>query len=262
MYSFRNSLLFFMSVVFWLSPVQARIWKELEGVYFLTNEANDGDSFHAKRNTTEYLFRLYYVDTPESNIRYPDRVKEQADYFGLSMDEAVEGAKKASEFTEKLLSDKVFSVFTRYDDARGASKMKRYYAMVRVDGRWLSELLVENGFARVYGVRSELPDGTDTDKYWSRLHKLEKEAQAENRGLWGMASGKVDVASITPGQKVTLPRSTVIFASAPPHQAVGQLPAQGEVTLGESTRPGFRDVDFVSPGGHSFSGELQEAALK
>jgi endonuclease YncB( thermonuclease family) len=258
----RFSFVFSLLGLFCIASAEARVWKELDEVRFLENDANDGDSFHAKRNTTEYLFRLYYVDTPESDTRYPARVKEQADYFGLSSEEAVEGAKKAKVFLKKLLSDKTFTVYTRYDDARGASKLKRYYAMVKIDGRWLSELLVENGFARVHGVGSELPDGTDANKYWSRLRKLEKEAQDAHRGLWGKASGKFDIASLTPGQKVKLPRPTVIFNSTPPHQAVGNLPAQWDVTLGESRRPGFRDVKFISPGGNSFSGELQETALK
>jgi len=258
----RFSLLLIVPVFLCICSAQARVWTELDGVILEQNASNDGDSFHAKRNSTKYLFRLYFVDTPESETRYPDRVKEQGDYFGLSSEESVKGAKKATEFTKKLLSEKPFTVYTRYDDARGSSKMKRLYAMVNVGGRWLSELLVENGFARVYGIRSELPDGTSTTKYWSHLHKLEKEAKAANRGLWGKASGKFDIANLTPGQKVKLPRPTVIFNSTPPHQAVGNLPAQWDVTLGESRRPGFRDVQFISPGGNSFSGELQETALK
>lgn len=243
-------------------PLHARVWTELDNVSFEKNEANDGDSFHARRNSSEYLFRLYYVDTPETDLRYPDRVKEQAEYFGVTPEQAVEGAKEAAAYVAKLLKDKNLTVYTRYADARGASSIKRYFAMVKIGERWLSELLIEQGYARVYGVGTELPDGTDEKTYWSRLHKLEKEAKENNRGLWGTASGKPDLASLKPGQKIKLPRRTMIFQSASPHQAVGNLPADWEVTLGPATRPGFRQVQFTSPGGAEFTGDLQENALQ
>ncbi len=242
--------------------VQAREWTELDGVAYEENDANDGDSFHAKRNSSKYLLRLYFVDTPETDQRYPDRVQTQAEYFGVTPEQAVEGAKEAAEYVRKLLKDKPLTVHTRYANARGASAMKRYYSMVEVDGRWLSELLVEQGYARVYGMGSELPDGTSQEKYWSRLRKLEKEAKEKNRGLWGVASGELDVTQLKPGQEVTLPRATMIFRSEPPHQVVGQLPAEWAVTLGPVSRPGFRQVTFTSPGGSVFTGDLQESALK
>lgn len=261
----KPSVLFltaFLGLLWMIPTAHARVWTELDGVSYEENDANDGDSFHAKRNTSNYLFRLYYVDTPESDLRYPDRVKEQADYFGVTVKQAVKGAKEAAAFIEKLLSPHSFTVFTRYANARGASAMKRYYAMVQVDGRWLSELLVEKGYARVYGVGTELPDGTEEKTYWSRLKKLEKEAKEANRGLWGKASGKVNVEAIVPGQKVKLPNETIIFHKNPPHQFVGKLPAQWEVVLGKSLRPGFRLVTFTSPGGAEYTGELQESSLK
>ena len=242
--------------------VQARDWTELDGVTFKENEANDGDSFHAKRNATEYLFRLYFVDTPETDIRYPERVQAQADYFGVTSEQVVKGAKEATTYVQKLLKDKPLTVYTRYADARGASALKRYYSMVKVEDRWLSEILIEQGYARVYGIGSELPDGTSEKNYWARLRKLEKEAKENNRGLWGIASGMIDVTQLKPGQKVKLPRATTIFRSAPPHAAVGQLPADWEVTLGPLSRLGFRQVTFTSSGGAEFTGELQESALK
>lgn len=251
-----------LSVLLSASCIQARIWTELDQVSYRENDANDGDSFHAKRNSSTYIFRLYYVDAPESDLRFPDRVQKQADYFGVTPEQAVEGAKKAAAFIEKLLSPKPFTVFTRYDTARGASSKKRYYAMVQVGERWLSELLVENGYARVFGVGSDVPDGTEEKKYWSKLQKLEAEAKAAHRGLWGKASGKIDVEAIVPGQKIKLPKQTIIFHKNPPHHAVGMLPAQWSVVLGESLRPGFRKVTFTSPGGAEYTGEIQEASLK
>lgn len=239
------------------SMLSARDWTTLDGVAFEENQANDGDSFHAKRNRSTYLFRLYFVDTPETDLRYPDRVKEQADYFGVSTERAVEGAKEAVAFTAKLLQAEKFTVYTRYADARGASDMKRYYAMVKVGERWLSECLVEAGYARVFGQDTDLPDGTEAKKYWSRLRKLEKEAKEAKRGLWG--GGEVVAGE---GQALKLPRITTIYQKEPPHGAVGNLPAGWEVQAGPPGNPGFREVTFISPGGSEFRGWVLESALK
>jgi endonuclease YncB( thermonuclease family) len=238
-------------------PGHADAWRVLDGTGYLENQANDGDSFHAKRNTREYLLRLYYVDCPETDSRYPDRVKEQADYFGLTPEQAVKGGKLAAEAVEKKLKGRTLEVHTRYEDARGASNMKRYFAMVRLDDQWLSEWLVENGWARVHGVSRELPDGTSERLYWSRLRKLEREAREAKRGLWGLAAGTLPVQGEGGFTTVKLDRQTPVFSSEPPHRMVGQLPEGWEVELGPQTRTGFREVRFTSPGGHDFTGEIQ-----
>lgn len=31
----------------------------------------------------ERIFRLYFVDAPESALTYPERLQEQAEYFGI-----------------------------------------------------------------------------------------------------------------------------------------------------------------------------------
>ncbi len=175
----------------WVTVVApAEAWRKLEGVRFEDNAANDADSFHAKRKRTEYLFRLYFVDAPETDRRYPGRVKEQAEYFGVTEEEAVQGGRRAAEFVAGLLAGKELEVYTQYADARGASGMKRYFAMVRVEGRWLSELLVEKGYARLHGVGVDVPEGHSARRFWSRLRTLENEAKREKRGLWGVAAGR------------------------------------------------------------------------
>ena len=48
---------------------------------------NDGDSFHVVLpDQKEVVFRLYFVDTPEEERVYADRIAEQAAYFGISAD--------------------------------------------------------------------------------------------------------------------------------------------------------------------------------
>ena len=181
-------LILHLSLLFLLPVASARGWTELDNVIYEKEKYSDGDSFRAKRNRSTYIFRLYFVDTPETDARFPNRIKKQADYFGIEVDQAMEGGEDAAKWLHDLLqSQERLTVYTRYDDARGASDRKRYYAMIKIGDRWLSELLVENGFARVFGMDSELPDGTSARNYWSRLRKLEKKAKAEQRGLWGRA---------------------------------------------------------------------------
>lgn len=239
--------------------LSARGWTELEGVVYEVEKYSDGDSFRAKRNRSDYVFRLYYVDAPESDERFPDRNQEQADYFGVTVEQALKGGGLAAEFLHDLLEkEKTFTVYTRYADARGGSDQKRYYAMVKIGDRWLSELLVENGFVRLHGVESELPDGTSSRIYWSRLRKLEREAREAHRGIWGLASGRGPQAA---PQAVTLTAPTPVFQARPPHRLAGTLPAGWEVTVGAPTRPGFRAVSFTSPAGNEFTGEIQESQL-
>jgi endonuclease YncB( thermonuclease family) len=249
-----RSLLFLVVSLLLLPVASARGWTELDGVIYEEEKYSDGDSFRARRNRSRYIFRLYFVDTPETDIRFPDRVQEQADYLGVEFEQAVEGGEEAANWLHDLLAEQEsLTVYTRYADARGASDRKRYYAMVKIGDRWLSELLVENGYARVFGVDSELPDGTSARIYWSRLRKLEKEAKAAQRGMWATSAALANAP-----RTINLKRPTSVFHADPPHALVGQLPAGWEVTVGAETRPGFRKVSFTSPGGNEFQGEIQD----
>lgn len=66
----------------------------------------------------------------------------------------------------------------------GSSKKQRFFAMIEVDGKWLSSMLVENGLARIYGKRIQLPDGTDSRTYLDTLEKLKESAMKDKKGGW------------------------------------------------------------------------------
>ena len=120
-----------------------RDWTTFEDCTLIEDPANDGDSFHVRYKEREYVVRLYFVDCPETDSRYPDRVKEQGDYFGgLSEKETMRVGKKATEFTEKWLKGGSFTMHTRYEDAQGASSKKRYYVWIEKDDKILAEDLV------------------------------------------------------------------------------------------------------------------------
>ena len=60
--------------------------------------------------------------------RRPSR-SEQAAYFGISLDSAIEVGREASEFTRQTLA-KAFTIHTRWRRALGRSANWRYYAIV------------------------------------------------------------------------------------------------------------------------------------
>ena len=166
----------------------AQPFQRLDGCIYKPQRWNDGDSFHViLPDQKETVLRLYFVDTPEEERIYADRIAEQAAHFGISADRAVEIGREASEFTRQALS-KPFTIYTRWRRALGRSRLLRYYAMIiRADGRDLNELLVSNGLARIYGTRTPLPDGRTSREYLAHLAELEAEAKAARRGAWGKA---------------------------------------------------------------------------
>lgn len=145
----------------------------------------DGDSFHTATPAGERIFRLYFVDTPETDSSFPDRVKDQADYFGITPKRALEIGHEAKVFTEKMLHGG-FAVYTRGEDAEGRSEMQRFFALIKVGDRWLDVALVEAGLARVFGKQAVLPDGTTAKKHWSDLREAEERAKKAHAGAWGV----------------------------------------------------------------------------
>lgn len=62
----------------------AEPWKTLQNCRLVAHDSNDGDSFHVQHAGKEFIFRLDYVDAPETDADFPDRVAEQARYFALT----------------------------------------------------------------------------------------------------------------------------------------------------------------------------------
>ncbi len=161
----------------------------LDDCRLLPNRWNDGDSFHVSSGRQDYLFRLYFVDTPEAESSYGARIGEQAAYFKLSPAQTQALGKRAAEFAQNRLGGRTFTVFTRWRDALGRSKQQRFYSIVRVDGKDLGELLVGEGLARIYGTRVELPDGRNSRDYLGALQTLERTAKQQRKGAWGLGKG-------------------------------------------------------------------------
>lgn len=179
------ALLLFMACA-QAAALPAEPWRKIDGCQWKADRWNDGDSFHVVTGDTgrEIVARLYFVDTPEAETGYRDRLDEQAAYWGITREQATVIAHEAAAFTEKRLAAP-FTVWTRWRSALGRSALGRVYCIiVTADGRDLNELLVEHGLARLYGTRTALFDGRDSRTYLARLNDLEAAAKRGRVGAW------------------------------------------------------------------------------
>jgi len=160
----------------------AAAWSVLEGCRLVPHANNDGDSFHVRCGDDAFVVRLYFVDAPETNLLYPERVREQAEHFGATLDDTLKAGAKARTYVREALQGP-FTVVTRKASAPGRAKDPRFYGMVQVGGRGLDEMLVLQGLARAKGVVASVP-GEKARSHAERLQLLEDQAKARGRGLW------------------------------------------------------------------------------
>jgi endonuclease YncB( thermonuclease family) len=166
----------------------AKPFERLVGCRLEPDEWTDGDSFRVRLpNGRLETFRLYFVDTTESRSR-GERSDQQARYFGISRERAIELGEKAKSFTASMLA-KPFTIETRWRRVYGGN---RYYAIISTAaGEDLIELLIRNGLARIYGTRTPLPDGRSSPQYRRRLRQLEAEAKRQEVGGWSRSETRL-----------------------------------------------------------------------
>jgi len=173
-------------------------WIVLNNCRLIANPANDGDSFHASAGAKEYIFRLYMVDAPETDEMTPGRLVEQANYFGISVPQAIEVGRAATEFTREKLSEP-FIVFTHMSDAMGQSRLERFYAYVQTKDGDLGGQLVRNGLARIYGFKAAPPGLRNLRVEMEKLQQLENAAKQEKIGAWGVSIGRLNATPANSG---------------------------------------------------------------
>ena len=172
-------------------------WIVLKDCRLIPNPANDGDSFHVSVGPNEYLFRLYFVDAPETDEMTPKRLVEQAKYFAITVPQAIEVGRAAKEFTRNKLSEP-FTVFTHMSDAMGQSRLERFYAYVQTKEGDLGEQLVRNGLGRNYGFKAVPPGSSSSRIELGKLQQFENEARQEKIGAWGISMGRLEVRPASP----------------------------------------------------------------
>ncbi|MBU0676602.1 MAG: thermonuclease family protein [Verrucomicrobia bacterium] len=256
-----------------LSGEAAKRWYKKENCEYVPNPANDGDSFHVRYKRKRFLFRLYWVDTPESDKSLPERVAEQAAYWGISEDDTVRIGKKATKFTEKFLENG-FTVYTKHGDALGRSARERIYATVEVDGQDLAEALVEQGLARIYGFQELPPDGPTLFTMRNRLKDAEREAKAAGLGAWGCEKAAVAQGEATAGvipdaspdgplepRTLTTESSLVMYSLKESNRQVGILRAGAKVSVLKEESPGMIRVRFQTSSGKVYEAQCRRSDL-
>lgn len=164
-------------------------WERQDRCRLLSHRYGDGDSFYVQlKDGRERVFRLYFVDAPETDDSLVERIQDQADYWNIRQTDVLKLGHEASKLTSRVLKGKTFTVYTRWEDARGRGTHKRFFAWVVVDERYLSEILVEAGLARIYGKPADRPDRISSKSLRRRYQKLEKEARRKKRGAWGLGT--------------------------------------------------------------------------
>lgn len=206
------------------SATAASPWVRLEGCTLVENPYNDGDSFHVRHQGREYIFRLYFVDTPETDREFHQRLRDQTDYFGIDSATLIELGRESASAVRALLS-RPFTVVTRWQGAQGRSVTPRFYAFVETAEGDLGEILVRRGLARVYGVRVHLPDGRRAQDYRAHLLKLEDEARARRVGAWARSylGDSGTARPRTDGLEFPIPRPISIYSVELPRRKVGEL---------------------------------------
>lgn len=165
-------------------------WEKLEGCKLATNEYADGDSFHVVHNGKNRIFRLYFVDCPETDDRFPARLEDQAKALGIPVSEVMPLGEKAAEFSHNFLSQP-FTVLTKWEDARGASSSQRFYAIILVGNKNLGEELVRNGYARAFGMPADYPTAAGMPSYQRKLKGLQADAIRMRKGGYALSTGFV-----------------------------------------------------------------------
>jgi endonuclease YncB( thermonuclease family) len=182
--------LFLVTTLFGQSRAgEKKEWVKLADCRYVENPDNDGDSFHVRGGDKEFTARLYYVDAPETNLRQGDRTHDQSLHFGITLDETMKAGEKAKQRTKELLQ-KPFVIWTRWSTAGGRGRESRYYVILEVDGKSLSELLVSEGLARTKGVAPNLPDGGKGKAYMERLDDLETAAREKHLGAFATSASQ------------------------------------------------------------------------
>ncbi len=135
----------------------------------------DGDTFHCKlQGGKDVKVRLIGVDTPESS--YNSKTKRDAKRSEMSIQEIMKMGKMAAEFT-KMLIHKGDVVYLEFDVVK-TDKYGRLLSYVWLkDGRMLNELLIKEGYAKVYTIPPNV-------KYQERFIEAQRYARENRKGVW------------------------------------------------------------------------------
>jgi endonuclease YncB( thermonuclease family) len=206
-----------------------------------------------RHHDKEYIFRLYFIDVPEQDAEFPQRMREQAEYFGVESARLTEVGRAAASFVRERLSQP-FSVITRWHGAQGRGVTPRFYAFVEAGGRDLAEELVERGLARVFGVRVTRPNGERASDYRARLLQLEDQARALKAGVWAWSKPlrhPLENPLRSDKPLVVAPRTIALYSVSLPRRRIGELNRDSIVRIIEEFADGWVHIEFERDDGET-----------
>jgi len=174
-----------------------KAWVQLAACQYVEQAYHDGDSVHVQCGAQEFVVRLSCVDAPEATLRYPERTREQSEYFGVTLDETLRAGRHATRLVRERLRTS-FVVWTRWASVVGRTQMPRYDGGVAVEGHNLAALVVSAGLARTKGVMATGPTGAPSHVVREKLPALERDARQHQRGMWATSTAGPP-AQATPG---------------------------------------------------------------
>lgn len=152
------------------------------------SRANEADTLRIRLGNDEHIFVLYFVDALEASMNHPQKVAEQARYFGRTNEKVITSTGvEAAAYVTELLKTHPFEVITRWERVPNTL---RYYALIRYvreDGQriYLMDLLLRKGYAWVHGEHTPLPgDNRDLATYVAELMAHSRKAREEKQGVW------------------------------------------------------------------------------
>jgi endonuclease YncB( thermonuclease family) len=154
----------------------------------VTSATGEADMFQFRIGGEVVPFSLYFVDALESTDLHPQRLGGQAKYFGkASLPDVMASGREAFAFVMNLLKTKPFFLLTRWEQQ---SSTDRYYALILVEDSkgkptYLQDILVKQGYARVDGATTPLPDDHRTvESYLAELREDAAYARMRKLGIW------------------------------------------------------------------------------
>lgn len=227
-------------------------WTTLEGCTIIPSPYNDGDSFHVRHEDKEYIFRLYFIDAPEEDSSFPQRIDEQGAYFGLDRGQVTDTGRAARDVVLDMLA-KPFTVQTRWHSAQGRSRTPRYYAFVRSNDKDIGVELVARGLARVYGVRATTPEGEPANQYRARLLKTEDEARLAKTGAWALSRPLPEIhrraRNTVDTPTVIAPRVVATYSTQLPRRRLADIPRETVVRILEEFPDGWVEAQYTDSNG-------------
>ncbi len=177
------------------NPEMINGYYKFEGANLYEDQGNDGDSFLVMlpEEAEPIEFRLYFVDCPEKYInpdvpKQAERVREQAEYFGVSVEDSIAAGQEAREFVLGLLTREPFTVYTAWDEVYDSSRFQAFIEVRDPDyGKpvYLAEVLIRKGYARIHTWGEDTPDGRHWREYKDELIRMERVAKQQRAGVWG-----------------------------------------------------------------------------